>query len=218
MQTAMLCAHLCPQPCLSLPGMSGRQAGGWGQLALGCLDWDTVPPHAVSPDPVHLAPTMCSSPEDSPGGARGVPFASQSSPAQPQELAHPGAVPPLQSDATEILYPFSLRPTVLAGLSCPSCPALSTSPGCTTSPSPAATSPPARRLSGRQDVKDLVSDPWVLPGLPPQLLAAPGPPGTAANLLSSAGAAGEGRSAKALSKITAEGWQPEASRGAAPRV
>lgn len=217
MQTAMLHTHLCPQPCLGR--LAGRQAGGRGSLhwiCTGGLDWETLPPRTASPDPAHLTPTMHSSPQGQPRGAHGVPFAS--SPAQPQESAHPGVVPPLQSDAPEILHPFSLRPVVPAGLSCPSCPALSDSPGCTASPSPAAVSTPARRLSGRQDLEDPVSDPWALPRLPPQLLPAPGPHGTAANLFSLAGAAGKCSSAKALSEITAEGWQLEVSRGAAPRV
>lgn len=42
-----------------------------------------------SPDPVHITPTMPSSPKDSSRGAHGVPFASLSSPEQPQEPAHP---------------------------------------------------------------------------------------------------------------------------------
>jgi len=105
MQTAMLHTHLCPQPCLPLPAVHGRQAEGREQLAPGCLDLETAPPHTESPDSVHLAPTMHSSPEDSPGELTG-------SALPPSPLLHsrrspltPGPLVQLQSNVPEILHP-----------------------------------------------------------------------------------------------------------------
>lgn len=137
-------------------------------------------------------------------------------------ISHPACSPQGHANSTK-QHPHDFTPLIPssrgpAGLSCPPCPALSTSAGCTASPSMLEKARPhSSSLAGR------TSRTWFwTPGLCPDSLCSFSQPqdplGAAANPLFSAAAAAECCSAKALRKITAEGWQPKASRGAAPCV
>lgn len=135
MQRGILHTHLCLQPCLM--SLAGEQEHG-----------PTGEHEELVPS---LTLVMYSVPKDS---LRELTVSPLPLSHLPSSLLTPGSC----QSANQHPCDFTPLLPLSCGFPAPPCPALSTTMGCTTSPSTAVQSTPTLQLSGRQDLKDLVLD------------------------------------------------------------